>query len=232
MSPRQRRGILLLALSAIGLIVVFVIVAGYVGDVRRQVEPKVRILRLAKDIRADEDFSDDKLSVIELPERWAPRTAIRNRSQLSGLVAGTDMPRGSIVEQGMAVAPPELQAGQRELAILVDAETGVAGKLTPGAKVDIVATFAGNDQQKIPSRSRIVVAGARIIDIGAARARQQQSAQADPGQVVPVTFALSVRESLIVTYAESFAQEVRLSLVRRGEDSKVPKAERAYSLGR
>jgi hypothetical protein len=39
MNPRQRRGILLLTLSALGLLGVFVLVAGYVADVRAEVDP-------------------------------------------------------------------------------------------------------------------------------------------------------------------------------------------------
>ena len=62
--------------------------------------------------------------------------------------------------------PPELATGEREIAILVDAETGVAGKINPGAMVDIVATFAGNDQTGRKAESEIVVPGARIIDVG------------------------------------------------------------------
>src|SRR5687768_16064880 len=42
MNPRQRRGILLLTLAALGLLGVFALVAGYVADVRAEVDPKVR----------------------------------------------------------------------------------------------------------------------------------------------------------------------------------------------
>ena len=43
MNPRQRRGLLLIAISALGLLGVFVLVAQYVADVREQVDPKDRI---------------------------------------------------------------------------------------------------------------------------------------------------------------------------------------------
>jgi pilus assembly protein CpaB len=45
---------------------------------------------------------------------------------------------------------------------------------------------------------------------------------------VPVTFALNPREALTVTYAESFAAEVRLALLRPGEDSQLKKKDRVY----
>ena len=42
----------------------------------------------------------------------------------------------------MLVPPPQLQEGQREEAILVDASTGVAGRVRPGDLVDVIASYA------------------------------------------------------------------------------------------
>ena len=81
----------------------------------------------------------------------------------------------------MIGSPPELATGEREIAILVDAETGVAGKIDPGSIVDIVATFGGNDQQGIPPESNVVVPGARIIDVGQPELKGG-NARAGPGR--------------------------------------------------
>ena len=231
MNPRQRRGILLLTLAALGLLGVFALVAGYVSNVRTEVDPKVHVLALAKPATRDKTFTDDMIRSIELPERWAPHTALRDPADLVGQVAASDIPAGSILQRGMVTSPPQLATGQREIAILVDAETGVAGKISPGSVVDIVATFAGNDQTGAKAESDVVVPGARILDVGepelkGGRGVQQQSA--DPTQVVPVTFALDPKQALTVTYAESFAQEVRLALLRPGEPSALSKKQRAY----
>lgn len=233
MNPRQRRGVLLLVLAAIGLVVVFVLVRNYVADVRAEVSPKVLVVGLRAPVRANEPFTDDKLVTYSVAQRYSARTAIRDRSQLAGLVAASDLPAGSILQQGMGVAPPELEPGQREIAIIVDAETGVAGKVQPGDTVDIIGTFGGDNNGR-QARSRVVVPGARVLDIGTTRQRSgpgdggQGASQADAQAVVPVTFALSVRQSLVLTYAESFAQEVRLALVRRGEISRIPSDQREY----
>ena len=130
----------------------------------------------------------------------------------------------------MAVAPPELRRGEREIAILVDAETGVAGKVGSGNLVDVVATFEGERSASGQPQSRIIVSQARVIAVGhpARRSKPGQAAQADPGQVIPVTFALSVSEALSITYAESFAQEVRLALLRPGDTERVPAAKRVF----
>ena len=45
---------------------------------------------------------------------------------------------------------------------------------------------------------------------------------------MPVTFALKPREALVVTEAESFATEVRLALLRPGEESTLKKNQSVY----
>jgi pilus assembly protein CpaB len=231
MNPRQRRGILLLTLAALGLLGVFALVAGYVADVRAEVDPKVRVLALSKPAERDKAITDDMVKTIELPERWAPSAALRDRSRLIAQVATADIPADAILQEGMLGPPPELATGQREIAILVDAETGVAGKIGPGRIVDIVATFAGNAETGEKPYSAVVVPGARIIDVGQPElqgGRGVQEQAADPEQVVPVTFALKPREALVVTEAESFATEVRLALLRPGEESALKKKQRVY----
>jgi pilus assembly protein CpaB len=231
MNPRQRRGILLLTLAALGLLGVFVLVAGYVAEVREEVDPKVTVLALAKPAEKDKAISDDMVRTMELPRKWVTQTALRDRASLIGQVATADIPAGSVLQEGMLGSPPELATGEREIAILVDAETGVAGKISPGSIVDIVATFAGDEQQGIKAESNVVVPGARIIDVGQPELRGGNGIQdqaADPAQVVPVTFALEPREALTVTYAESFAAEVRLALLRPGEESQLKAKQRVY----
>ena len=233
MNPRQRRGILLLTLAALGLLGVFVLVAGYVSDVRTEVDPKVRVLALSKAAEKDKSIRDDMLKTVEMPERWVPKSALRDRARLIGQVAASNLPAGAILQEGMIASPPELGTGEREIAILVDAETGVAGKIGPSSTVDIVATYPGDSSSGTKDVAQVVVAGARIIDVGQPSlkggngVREQEQ---DPKQVVPVTFALNPAQVLRVTHAESFSQEVRLSLLRPGETSELKKKkERSYT---
>ena len=100
MNPRQRLGALLVAMAAVGLILVFVIVAGIVADVRSEVDPKVTVLRLRTDVAARQPFEDSSVVEVKVPERYVPPRALRDRSALAGLVAGVDMPRGSVLQHG------------------------------------------------------------------------------------------------------------------------------------
>jgi pilus assembly protein CpaB len=230
MNPRQRRGLLLLVLSGLGLLAVFVLVASYVSDVRTEVDHKIKLLAVTKPVKAYESIPDDAVTEITMPRRWAPRTALRDRSELVGYVAGTDLQRDSLLQKDMLVAPPDLGPGQREVAILVDAETGVAGKIGPDSVVDVIATYPASDD-KAPE-SRVVVPNARIIDVGQPRlqgGRGVQEQAADPSQVVPVTFALTPEQALVISYAESNAAEVRLALLRPDSDEDLTGRQRSYS---
>jgi pilus assembly protein CpaB len=229
-NPRQRRGMLLMAISALGLIVVFVLIAGYVADVREEVDPKVRLLALAKPVEPFQAITDDMVREVEMPARWAPPSALRDPGRLVGVVAATPLSKDSLLQEDMLISPPQLAPGERELAILVDAETGVAGKIGPNSVVDIVATYPGNEHKA--AESRVVVPNARIVEVGAPRldgGRGVREQDADPSQVVPVTFALSPEQVLVVSYAETNAAEVRLALLRPGEESELSSEQRAYS---
>ena len=229
MNPRQRRGLLLIAVAALGLIAVFVLVAGYVADVRREVDPKIALLELSKPVQAEDTITDDMVRTVQMPERWAPPGALRDPGQLVGLVAGTDLEPDTLLQKGMLKAPPQLAPGQRELAILVDAETGVAGKIGPDSIVDVIATFP--DGETRAAESRVIVPSARIIEVGQPQlkgGRGVQEQAADPEQVVPVTFALSAEEAGRLTYAESMALEVRLALLRPGDEEELTGQERSY----
>ena len=84
----------------------------------------------------------------------------------------------------MLVAPPELAPGQREVAILVDAETGVAGKIGPDSVVDIVGTFEGDSAARHPAavdrRRRRPRASSRSARRSSKGGRGVQQAESDP----------------------------------------------------
>jgi pilus assembly protein CpaB len=219
MNPRQRRAVLLLALAFAGLLGVFALVANYVSEIDTQVGPKITVLELRKPLKANEAVNDDDVVEKLVPKRWAPRAALRDRTQLIG-VAAADIAANSVLEEGMIVAPPEIRPGEREVAILVDASTGVAGKISPNRLVDVIAAYPADDQHNKPARTVVIVPGARVIAVGQPQlkgANGVQDAQRDPTQVVPVTFALSKRQEVLVSHAETFAADVRLALLPPGD---------------
>ena len=228
MNPRQRRGVLLIAVAMIGAVGVFVSVANYIAGVQAQVGPLGTVVRLTRDALPYQPVTDDMVEQVEVPIRWRPRNALVDGLEWQGRVPTATLPAGTVLQEGLLVDPPELENGERELAILVDAETGVAGKIGRGSVVDIFATFPGTDREL--AHASIVVESAEILDVGTPTTAQTTEADGAggfaEGEVVPVTFALAVDESLRLAYIESFAANVRLAL--RAPDDAVEPSQRLY----
>jgi pilus assembly protein CpaB len=230
MNSRQRRGVVFLVVSALCAVAAFAGVLAVVGDARSEVGPKITAYRLSKDVAAYSEVTSAQLQKVEIPRRYLPATAVRDLSELQGKIAATPLRRGSLLQTDMVAGRPALQPGQMEIAIMIDAETGVAGKINPGSRVNIFATFAGKSDTD-PDTSQIIVAGARVIDVGTIRAfDESQDSQRLAGQGVPITFALGAEDAQRVAYAESFAKHVRLALVAPGDVSGIPPGDRSYTL--
>jgi pilus assembly protein CpaB len=227
MNPRQRRGVILLVLAVIGGLAVFFSVLTFVADVNAKVGNLVTVVELTKATTAYQAITPDNLTLREVPEKWTSDTSITDARDVVGLVATTDLPAGTYAQRGMFVDRPGVAAGYREVAILVDAETGVAGKISSGDRVDILATTEDEKQSK--RRSEVWVANALIINVGVPETvEQRQDNGFGSGKAVPVTFALPVSSALKVAYAESFAVKVRLALRGGGDQSAVPAKDRTY----
>ncbi|MEU0033888.1 Flp pilus assembly protein CpaB [Streptomyces sp. NPDC006333] len=233
MNSRQRRGVILLVLSVLCALGAFAGVLSVIRDVNSKVGPEVSAYRLKDDIAPYKELTADQFQKISMPERWLPSTAVTDLSRIRGKIAVTQLKKGSLLQSDMIVDRPALEAGQQEIAIMIDAATGVAGKIDPGARVNIYATFkAENDKQK--DQSKVIVANARVIDVGRLTALDPGQSSAERSrtatQAVPITFALDTADAQRVAYAESFATHVRLALVAGGSDTTVAPGERTYTL--
>ncbi|MEU1535650.1 Flp pilus assembly protein CpaB [Streptomyces fagopyri] len=233
MNSRQRRGVILLVLSVLCALGAFAGVLSVIRDVNSKVGPEVSAYRLKDDIAPYKELTADQFQKISMPERWLSSTAVTDLSRIRGKIAVTQLEKGSLLQSDMIVDRPALEAGQQEIAIMIDAATGVAGKIDPGARVNIYATFkAENDKQK--DQSKVIVANARVIDVGKLTALDPGQSSAERSrtatQAVPITFALDTADAQRVAYAESFATHVRLALVAGGSDTTVAPGERTYTL--
>ncbi|MFC4471396.1 Flp pilus assembly protein CpaB [Streptomyces xiangluensis] len=233
MNSRQRRGVILLVLSVLCAVGAFAGVLSVIRDVNSKVGPEVVAYRLKSDVAPYRELSADQFEKVSMPERWLSSTAVTDLSQIRGKIAVTRLEKGSLLQSDMIVDRPELEAGQQEIAIMIDAATGVAGKINPGARVNIYATFeAENDNGK--DQSKVIVENARVIDVGKLTALDPSQNSDDrrrtANEAVPITFALTTADTQRVAYAESFATHVRLALVAGGSDTAVAPGDRSYTL--
>ena len=239
MTPRQRRGVLLLFVAAVGAILVFSAISSYVDDVRKDVDPKTTVLVLTRSVPELQPIPLEAVREQSAPVKWAGRQALRDAAEIGSLVPNTPLEAGVELQQGMLVEPPSLEEGQQEISILINADTGVAGKLQPGDSVDVLATFPADERQHSPASARTLIRRARVVTVGLPRSAARPGTNPQDGTqtaneqqvLVPVTFALRPTLALRLTYAETFASEIRLSLIRRGDEGrKLPKGKREFTL--
>ncbi|MFE1993115.1 Flp pilus assembly protein CpaB [Streptomyces parvulus] len=233
MNSRQRRGIILLILSVLCALGAFAGVLSVVNDVKSKVGPEVAAYRIKSDVEPYTPLDEGQFEKIEMPERWLSENAVTDLGQVRGKIAVTKLKAGSLLQSDMVVDQPALRPGQQEVAIMIDAATGVAGKITPGSAVNVYATFEG-EREGAPAQSKIIVTNARVIDVGELTSLEpdENSRDREPTDAVPITFALSTIDAQRITYAESFAQRVRLALVAPGGGTTVPDKDRTYELAK
>ncbi|MFC6062501.1 Flp pilus assembly protein CpaB [Streptomyces ochraceiscleroticus] len=229
MNSRQRRGIVLLLLSVLCAFGAFAGVLSVISDVQSKVGPEVSAYELRTDVAAYKTLSEGQFRKVQVPERWLPSTAVRDLDQVVGRIAVNPLRKGSLLQSDMVADRPALKPGQQEIAIMIDAATGVAGKITPGSSVNIYATFAGEDGDA--NSSKVIVSNAKVIDVGRLTALKPRPGEtANGGEAVPITFALKTLDAQRVAYAESFATHVRLALVAPGSDAAILDDQRDYTL--
>ena len=233
MNSRQRRGVILLILSAVCALAAFAGVLSVINDAESKVGPEVTAYRLKTNVEPYKPLSTAQFEKVEMPERWLSDNAVRNLREIDGKIAVTALKKGSLLQSDMIVAQPALQPGQQEVAIMIDAATGVAGKITPDSTVNVYATFEG-EREGAPDQSKIIVTNAKVLDVGDLTPLQPDADDRtrEATEAVPITFALSAIDAQRITYAESFAKRVRLALVAPGETGTVPDQDRTYELAK
>lgn len=198
-----------MVLSVLVAMSVFVILTNYVRGVSSQVGPLTTVYRASAAIEAYTPLSEANLEPVQVPERWSSPASRLELPELDGRRVGFRIEPGTVVSSDMLIPPSDLSSTEREVAINVDPVTGLAGRVRPGDRVDMYSVFA--DVPGLPAQVRVLVRDVRVVSIGG---RQTVVESTDGGveqnDVIPVTLALEPADSLAVTYANSFAEEVRL----------------------
>ncbi|WP_314171851.1 Flp pilus assembly protein CpaB [Streptomyces winkii] len=239
MNSRQRRGVILLIVSVLCALAAFGGVLALIRDVETKVGPEKTAYKLKADVAPYHSLDEGQFEKVSVPKRWLPDTAVTDLDEVRGKVSTNRLRKGSLLQTDMIDQRPELKPGQQEIAIMIDAETGVAGKIDPGNRVNIFATFEGEQQTagkaKSPNQSKVIVSDAKVIDVGKLTPFKENSGQDETSRQrerdgVPITFALSTVDAQRVAYAESFAEHVRLALVAPGDGNDIPESDRTYTL--
>jgi pilus assembly protein CpaB len=247
MNPRQRRGLVMLVLAAVGACAVFVGVASYVSQVNAEVGPRTTVYVAARDIPPFAAVTPDDVRTLEIPTKYVTDAAVTKDSDFLGQKSITTIRSGSYLSTEMLTSSSSLVDGMREISINFDAADGINGRVRPGDRVDVVGAFAarqGNDNQVDQSVRRaelpynvagIVVSQALVVSVGektpiGIEVGAATDGNPNPEEVVPVTFALSVGDATRLAYAEAFSVKMRLMRSGNNESGKAYKpSDRSFS---
>ena len=225
MNPKQRRGLILMIVAALGAIAVFLGVVTYVQSVSADVGPKSTVYVAKEDIARFQPISLDDVETQEVPDKFITPQMVTTKEQLAGQKASTAIQQGSTLQTDMLEAASSLEDGQREISVNFDAALGINGRVAPGDTVDVIAAFAkrlDNDQgaenykrADIPYNvAGVLVRNARVVSVGQPTDPNAEVGAADQTGAevsqVPVTFAVSVDEASRLAYGEAFAVSMRL----------------------
>jgi pilus assembly protein CpaB len=208
-NPRQRRGALFMLLALVIGLGVFVSVTSYVSNVESQVGSKTTVYQASKAIDPYTPLDLSNLQPVEIPERWSAPTTRLELRQLETRRIGFKVEAGTVISSDMLLSPSSLNPDEREIAINVNPVTGIGGRVQPGSRVDVYAVFA--DVNGLSKQVRVLVRNVRVVSVQGQQTVQKSDEDGlKSTAVVPVTLALAPNLALAVTYANAFAQEVRL----------------------
>lgn len=182
-----------------------------------QLNKKGTIVVAAKDIPEGQTISIEALMEQQVEQSKIPQDAVSTTTLAAGRVAKYGITSGQIVSQH-DLAPyttstnfeARLKPGMRAVTFAVDANTGVAGFVSPHSHVDIISMVgAGPD-----TKASAVLSDIEIIAVG--QVYQKQSGDNAPTQASSVTVAVSTEDSQKLIKAVA-ASKLYLAL-RNGTD--------------
>lgn len=224
MNPRQRRGVIFMLLAGLTAIVMFIMAVNYVSSVNAKISPTIKVYRASKEIQAYSSIEPGQLEAVNVPKKWASESVETDLSRLVGHRVSFNIAAGTYVGGDMLLPTSSLNENEREIALTVDAKTGIAGRIRSGDFVDVYAVF-GDDPHA--GSSKVLVRGVRVVSVRGIETRSETTSKDDlqQQQVIPVTLALSPKDALDVTYADAFATTVRLVGLPPGASTKNRSAE-------
>lgn len=232
MNPKQLRGVITMIIAVVGAIAVFLGVTAYVSEVRSEVGPTTEVYVTSEGVGLHQPINIEAVEAREIPDKYINGQMVTQQEDLVGMKASSAIESGSYLQADMVEPASSLEDGEREISINFEGDQGIHGRVQPGDRVDVIASFArergGPEAGDISYRradipynvSGVLVQNAEVVSVGqpvdAGAAAGAAAEGGDPSTVVPVTFAVTVAEATQLAYGESFA--VSLRMIRSGNN--------------
>lgn len=168
------------------------------------------------DVAVATSLTSDQLATTEWPAEHVPQGALTTVEQAVGRVvrrplgAGEPVLAMALFEKGASGGLPAVIAhGERAVTVKVDNVIGVAGFVTPGARVDVLATMRRVDRQSAIPYSRVILQNVRALAVDQ---KLEDAKAGEPEVVSVVTLEVTPVQAEHLIYA---AHEGRLQLAMR-----------------
>ena len=220
---QNRRGLIFLGLAlAMGIVAAWFtqrLVADSNPEAASLDTTSVVVIRT--DVPIATSLKAEHVTTADWPTEHVPRGALRSTDQAVGRVvrrpvaAGEPVLEMALFETGASGGLPAVIApGMRAVTVKVDNVIGVAGFVTPGAHVDVMATIRRIDLTKALPFSKVILQNIRVL---AADQKLEQAKAGDPEVVAVVTLEVDPLQAEHLIYA---AHEGRLQLAMRSPEDK------------
>lgn len=213
------------ALIFLGLAILFGIAAAFTArhvlEDRASVaaQPTVattRVVVARSDVTVGTALTAIQLDTVDWPRDYVPAGAFQDPAKVNGRVVRRPLGRGEpVLEPSLlpvgseAGLPSVITSAKRAVSVKVDPVVGVAGFVTPGTRVDVLATLRRIDtDQKLPYTKLIL----QDVPVLAIDQKLEEVKNGEPELVSVVTMEVTPKQSEELTYA---AHEGRLQLALR-----------------
>jgi len=221
MKKRRRRGVLLisLALAAGGLAASEV--SSRTRAVEERVGPLVPVVAAREAIEPGTKLTPDRLTVVQVPSRYAPPDALADPAEAGGLRTGGALEPGSYLTASAFAAGPDdgsaerpgngLGRGERAIELRVAGAESLGDLAGPGARVDVLVTTESGDRA---GRTELALEDVELLALrsgdGGPDSGEGGAATAAGGGSATATLRVTLKQAVYLTAAQNFAREVRL----------------------
>ena len=174
------------------------------------------VVVVRSDVAVATSLTKDHLTTTEWPADHVPHAALTQVEQAIGRVVRRPLAEGepvlatALFETGAPGGLPAVIAqGERAVTVKVDNVIGVAGFVTPGARVDVLATMRRVDRDKAIPYSRMILQNVRALAVDQ---KLEDAKAGEPEVVSVVTLEVTPAQAQHLIYA---AHEGRLQLAMR-----------------
>lgn len=231
-----------------GVLVILMMSRGTTTTIASPTPQPVSIVRAAQNIAKGTEISLDAIQLVRLESGEAtPPDAVKDPMEVAGMTASMDIPQGTIIQEEMYFdreamaeegegASTLFQPGRVAMAVPIGQLSGIAGAITVGDHVDVIAAFEfvdidsevqamlpidGSYEQLPHLEAQVVLQNLEVLRVGewgtgpAEGGEEQSSADADVLTLLMPQQDALVMEWLLVKLQEEQAQ---FTLVLRSQE--------------